>query len=259
MKFYRALLLLSSTLSLTLASGLDISDGDFAGNTFNSGLSGEVSDAEGPNTAPVENLPNLPPVPQTEQPAAPSLPPVPSTSETIPQNDTPVDLAQGSPVDVAQQPSSDAAGVLGQDQAAGELSDGPAAPAADASSINNAPVQSGDASGISGRSQAAGEASDDYGAEPAADGVAGAAVSPIDQLDNASAEPAEVGDGAGIAAEGQGEDSDPEAAGEDDTKAYKVASGIAGAAALSSAGIFLWVKKSKRSGLQSVRTQISMV
>jgi hypothetical protein len=274
MKFYSALLLLSA--SLALANNLEVSDmeNDVAGNGFDNGF-GESSEPEiDHNTAPVEN--GNPSVPTYNTPSGnnvPASPPVttnPTTPGTPGSPSTPVDSTSGYPTDNTSgnyptdntsgnfptdststgYPGTD--GISGNDTPAGTPAGTPA-DAGEASddygndasinNIDNAPVPADGSSPVGTTSDNAenGEASDDYGDTNA-----------VDNLDNADVNSNDTNDAGAEQSADEGDDSSNTGA---------IAAGVAGAAALSSAGVFLWVKRSKRNQgyVQSVRTQISMV
>jgi len=98
------------------------------------------------------------------------------------------------------------------------------------------------------------EGSDDYGD---AEGT-------IDQLDGAGVEDSEADDKPPeVTDEVPKPEADKAKAEEEEedksNKDRKIAAALGGAAAVASAGIFFYIRKSKRNGLESVRTQISMV
>lgn len=108
--------------------------------------------------------------------------------------------------------------------------------------------------------EAAGEASDDYDeiaglldadGEGSDDYDSGISIEKIDELDAAEGEKADTDADAGADEKSDNEDD----SGSDAT----VAAGIAGAAALSSAGIFLWIRKSKRTDTVEHFNSINMV
>jgi len=274
MKFYKALLLLSATVSLALANGLDISENEVEGASgLDAGFGGDVSSTEiDQNVAPVEDEPVLPPTPPVPQ-TPPSLPPVPQDDTPVappsltpeapvePPSLTPVEPPQTDTIDspaaednISAPPTvetgsnnQESANISGQDQTPpGAVSENDDNEANDA--INSVDTAPADDAGIENGDD--GEYSDQYGD-----------VAPVDALDSADVAgaeaEAEVGVNGGEISENDKDENENN--NDDNGNAAKIAGGIAGCAFLSSAGIFLWVKKSKRSGLQSVRTQISMV
>ncbi|KAG4084067.1 hypothetical protein H8356DRAFT_1436439 [Neocallimastix lanati (nom. inval.)] len=267
MKFYNALLLLAATLSLTLANNLEVSDleeNDVAGTSLDAGF-GESSEPEiDQNEAPIEpptivppSFPNTPSTPPSTPPSSgpsvpppstgpsvpppssgPSVPP-PSTGPSVPPPSSGPSVPPSSPVTdntsadsvpespVSDNTSADGINANGVTADSGEASDD----YGNESSINNidntqAPADSADVSGDSANADN-GEGSDDYG-EADNSGV----------TDNAGVNSNDVTN-----ADAEGENSADE---EESSTGTKAALGIAGAAALSSAGIFLWVKRSKR-------------
>jgi len=287
MKFYNALLLLTAALSLTLANNLEVSEdeNDVAGAGLDAGF-GESSEPEiDQNEAPIEppsipppSVPNTPSTPPSSGPSVPppssgpsvpppssgpsvpppssgpSVPP-PSSGPSVPPPSSGPSVPPSAPVTdntsadsvpgpVSDNTSADGINANGVTADSGEASDD----YGNDSSINNAdntqaPADKADVSGDSANADN-GEGSDDYG--EAENGGA---------IDNANVDSNDV---ANANAEAAGENSADE---EDSSTGTKAAFGIAGAAALSSAGIFLWVKKSKRNEgyVPSVRSQISMV
>jgi len=110
----------------------------------------------------------------------------------------------------------------------------------------------------------AGEGSDDYGDDNGINAADNAGVADGEAAGEGSddygdnEQPAEGGNAEGVDANDvngeDGEDGDAaeqSAAEEEDSSNAGIAAGIAGAAALSSAGVFLWVKRSKRSEVES--------
>jgi len=97
-----------------------------------------------------------------------------------------------------------------------------------------------------------GEASDDYGDSAAVDKFDGAndSETEIPQVTDEVPKPED---------KSKAEEEKKETEEEDQSKDKKIAAALGGAAALASAGIFFYIRKSKRNGLESVRTQISMV
>jgi len=290
MKFYTALLLLSA--SLALANNLEVSDveNDVSGNGFDNGF-GESSEPEiDHNTAPVENgNPSVPTIPNGVPSAnnvpstnnVPSSPPVTTNPTTPGVPVSPVDNTSGYPTDNTTTgfptdntssnyptdntstgyPGSDS--VSGNNTPSGIPSSTPAGTPVDAgeasddygndaaiNNVDNAPVPADGVSPASGSTPAgaadgtnnAGEASDDYGD-----------TNGVDNLDNANVNSNDTHDA--------GAEQSADEAGEESSNTGAIAAGLAGCAAVSSAGIFLWVKRSKRNQgyVPSVRTQISMV
>ncbi|ORX51099.1 hypothetical protein BCR36DRAFT_583159 [Piromyces finnis] len=242
MKFYNALLLLAATLTLTLGNGLDVSDieDNISGVGLEDGF-GESSEPEiDTNMAPVET-PEAPETPVIVPPSFPSVDNNVPTTDSIPPPS--MDSVNSNPVtdSVNTNPSVDSV-----------------PPYSD-----NTGVTPPSAEGISGQNVDNGEASDDYGSTDQIDQIDNADVNPQDVVDDGEASD-DYGNADGIdqvdgidSANANDVTSDDEDEGL--STSGKVASGLAGAAALSSAGVFYYIKKSKRAGLQSVRTQITMV
>lgn len=298
MKFYNALLLLAATLTLTLGNGLDVSDleeENIGGNILDDGF-GESSEPEfDHNSAPVEppSYPTSPEVPTTTPiivpPSFPSvdnntpsdntIPPAfdntipPSTDDSIPPA---VDSTIPTTSDTVP-PTTDDSIPPPVENTVPATTDESIPPVSDNVNIpidSTTPEQPPSAEGISGQNIEDAENSDDYGNTEPIDQIDNTNVSaedangensddygnsdPIDQIDNTPAEGADQLDGVDAAnAEDENNSSDVEDNGS--SNGGKVAGGLAGVAALSSAGLFYYIKRSKHAGLESVRTQITMV
>lgn len=276
MRLSKVLLLLSAYVTFTYANGLEVSslEDGVNGSNFDVGF-GESSepDFDDHNVAPVEAPVSNPPAGISE-PVTDAIP-SPADISSLPPKTPPVDvntIPAGLPPKnpPKELPPSISTPIT---EAPSNQESGDNIPSPDSASVNSGNVEADagenshdEAEGVAaGDSAANGEASDDYGDANPIDQLDG--VAPADTLDNANvesdAEGAEAADGINAADANAGENSEEDgAAGEsvDSTNTGAVAAGLCGAAALSSAGIFLWVKKSKRQGyVQSVRTQISMV
>jgi len=241
MKFYAALFLLSA--SLVLGNGLNLSEdeADVANNGFDAGF-GESSEPEvDHNTAPVESpIPTSFPNQDTTVPSSPVVTTNDNTSFPVDNTNIPADNTSGFPADnTSFPPSSD--NVSGSNVPVvdnGEGSDD----YGDDASINN--IDSAPAGNTDSVNPVVdnGEGSDDYGEDNA-----------VNEADNADVNSNDVNDAAGDAGE-QSDDEDGSL-----STGTKAAMGVGAVGA--AAGIFLWVKRSKRTDgyVQSVRTQISMV
>lgn len=279
MKYYNALFLLSA-LSLTLANNLEVSDfegNDVANSGFDAGF-GESSEPDiDHNEAPLEN-PIVPPSFPNTSNDTPIVPPsFPNTS-----NDTPV-----VPPSFPNTPVTDNTSDQTQNDSIPDFPsvDSEVPPVTDNTSNDSTSNDSVSGSDNTPSNEDAGEGSDDYGNDDSINNIDNAQV-PADNIENASVSGDNViADTDDTNANGEGSDDYGETNANDTSDSANVnnndvnaeaensadeeesstgtnaALGIAGAAALSSAGIFLWVKKSKRNNgyVQSVRTQITMV
>ncbi|KAL6604361.1 hypothetical protein U3516DRAFT_51301 [Neocallimastix sp. 'constans'] len=238
MKYYNALFLLSA-LSLTLANNLEVSDfegNDVANSGFDAGF-GESSEPDiDHNEAPLEN-PIVPPSFPNTSNDTPIVPPsFPNTS-----NDTPV-----VPPSFPNTPVTDNTSDQTQNDSIPDFPsvDSEVPPVTDSTGNDSTSNDSVSGSDNTPSNEDAGEGSDDYGSDDYGETNAN------DTSDSANVNNNDVN--------AEAENSADE---EESSTGTNAALGIAGAAALSSAGIFLWVKKSKRNNgyVQSVRTQITMV
>jgi hypothetical protein len=270
MKFYNALLILAATITLTLGNGLEVSDLEdegIAGDALDAGF-GNSSDIETDmdhNAAPIEEPVIVPPsLPSMDNtlPADSSVPPVTGTDGFVPLEGT-----EGIPADngVTSVPADNGVTSIPADTSIPEDT-GSQYPAADGISgqdveipdvANSSDVEpdNADVSAQGVDAPAAddnGEDSDDNGDSQQIDQLDGADIMEnLDNVDSANVEdtPAE--------ADAPEEGSDVEDDGSN--TGGKIATGLAGVAAVSSAGLFWYIKKSKHAGLESVRTQITMV
>lgn len=288
MKFTKALLILVATVTLTLGNGLDVSDYEdngVSGADLDAGF-GNSSDIEPEadhNVAPVETPivpPSLPSMNNNYPPAdSGNMPPATDSSNMPPATDSgivpptdssfgsnpptstdsgynPVDSTNSNPVEVP------ADGISGQNVDMPEIPDIPNSSdvepdnmpvdgtninTGDVNSANNTPVTDGN-----------GENSDDSGDTQPIDNIDGADT--LDQIDSTNT----IGQNTDNVDSANANDLPPEGSDEekeDDgiSTGGKVAGGLAGVAAVSSAGLFYYLKRAKHAGLESVRTQITMV
>ncbi|ORX71706.1 hypothetical protein BCR32DRAFT_330081 [Anaeromyces robustus] len=282
MRLSKVLLLLSAVVTFTYANGLELSEPEDGANgeNFDAGFAENSEPEVDHNIAPVES-------PISNPPAAVSEPidsiPNPTEETTLPPKQPPVDTSSSIPAGLPPKnppsvPSTPAAAdVAPANQEAADTIPSPS----DTAGLSNGNVEADSAEksepedAAAGENVAAGddngEGSDDYGDSKPVDQLDG--IAPADTLDGANVSDGEQGaDGINAAdANDEGEQSSPDgvegaeaektADGNDEgLSPTSIAAGLCGAAAVSSAGIFFWVKKSKRQGyVQSVRTQISMV
>lgn len=130
---------------------------------------------------------------------------------------------------------------------------------ADSTTTNDTPIT--DSSNPSDDIANAGEGSDDYGDDNGINAADNAGVADGDAAgegsDDYNEQPAEGGEAEGVNANdvngenAEGDAAEQSADEEEDSSNAGIAAGIAGAAALSSAGIFLWVKRSKRTDVET--------
>jgi len=259
MKFYNALLILAATVSLTLGNSLEISDVEdetLAGNVLDEGFGGVELDQ---NQAPIEP-PITPSYPTTTDDSSNIVPPTyPSSDNVQPNVDAiPATDAYAPAADETSGTTPDSTTTQPQEDV-GEVSDDYGNTDA-LDQIDNANVEPSLDNANDEAATDNAENSDDYGENEGVDAVDAIntvdAVDAVDAADTLDQAGNDVADDSADALNVDDATSDDEA---DSSVGGTVAGGLAGVAALSSVGLFYYIKKSKYVGLESVRTQISLV
>jgi len=259
MKFYKALFLLA-TLSLTFANNIEVSDVEDEVSNNAVAPVNEISDVEpefNHNAAPLESALLKTLEADAELNGAENIPEVLSDDETPvtqPNETTPV-VQNAVPTKPGAETEENK--VNGAEETANEVNDADE----NANETTGADENVNESTGADENVNDAAEASDDYddNAPVEADADADAGEGSDDYEENApvsAANGVDVNDATDAA---DANEAPEESEADDEVDNGTIAAAIGGAAVLSSAGIFIYIRKSKRSGLQSVRTQITMV